>query len=598
MRVADYLIKTLADHNVDTAFLVTGGMAMHLDDALACEPRIKSICCHHEQATTYAAEGYGHVLGRPALVSVTAGPGAINSLTGVFGAYVDSVPMIVLAGQAKRELTRSAYNFGLAMRQLGEQEVDSVAMASPVTKYANRVMDPSRVRFEIEKALFISTSGRPGPVWLEIPLDVQSSIIEPDALPPYKPCLPPPFDLGPLAKKIVDRFNEALRPLIVVGPGVCEGGSTADFELVAKRLGCPLVGAGPQDALTTDHPQYAGRIGALGTRAGNLAVQNADLIVFVGIRCYLSQITYNWPALGRHAHKIMVDEDPAEFEKPCQIADEAVPVSAKPFLSALAAAAEGFDPKPKASWLNDCRQRVKEFPPVSESMRTVLPNGRINPYWFIEELCARLTANDVLATSNASAGLLPIQAGSSTRGQRFFSNLGSGAMGFGLPAAIGAALAASGRRVICFEGDGSLMMNMQELQTLAHLKLPIILVVLENDGYVSIRQTQRGFFGRELGSGPQSGVTFPDFGKIAQAFGLPSLDVSGPDFRAQIDQALKSDGPLVMVAHLDPDQPFEPKVASRKLPDGTMVSSPPEDMSPFLPRETLRSNFMYPLEED
>jgi acetolactate synthase-1/2/3 large subunit len=598
MRVADYLIKTLADHHIDTAFLVTGGMAMHLNDALGGETRITTVCCHHEQAAAYAAEGYGHVTGHPALVSVTAGPGAINALSGVFGAYVDSVPMIVLAGQSKRELIRSSYNFAHTMRQLGEQEVDSVTLAASITKYANRIMDPSRVRFELEKALFLSNIGRPGPVWLELPLDVQASDIDPGTQIPYKTPLAPDLDLAPLAKKIVARFSKASRPVVVVGPGVGESGATSIFELTAQRLGCPLVGAGYQDALTTDHPHYAGKIGSLGTRAGNLAVQNADLILFVGMRCYLSQVTYNWSALGRHAHKIMIDEDPAEFEKPCQIADESILASAKPFLTALAAAAEGFDSSSKNQWLNTCLEKVKLFPPVSESMKKVCPDGRINPYWFIEELCARLTGDDVLAAGNASASIIPIQAGVSQRGQRFFSNLGCGAMGFGLPAAIGAALAAKGKRVVCFEGDGSLMMNLQELQTLAQHQLPIVLVILENDGYVSIRQTQRHFFGRELGCGPQSGVTFPDYGKLAEAFGLPWVEISGQGFDCQLDQALQNKGPLIMIAHLDPDQPFEPKVSSRKLSNGTMVSSPPEDMSPFLPREILRSHFVYPLEDN
>jgi acetolactate synthase-1/2/3 large subunit len=294
----------------------------------------------------------------------------------------------------------------------------------------------------------------------------------------------------------------------------------------------------------------------------------------------------------------MVDEDPFEFEKPTQIADEAVLVDAKPFLTALAAASEGFDANSKARWLSDCLERVQKFLPVSDLMRNVRPDGRINSYWFVEELCSRLTENDVVAASNASSCIIPMQAGPSKRGQKFFSNHGCGAMGFGLPAAIGAAFAAKGKRVISLEGDGSLMMNLQELQTIVHHNLPIILVIFENDGYVSIQQTQRGFFGREIGSGPQSGVSFPDFGKIAKAFGLPFVEIAGLDFRSRLDEALKSNGPLVMIVRLDPDQPFEPKVASRKLPDGTMVSSPPEDMSPFLPREILRANFEYTFEDD
>jgi len=594
IRVADYIMKTLADQGLDIAFLVTGGMAMHLNDATSGEGRIKTVCCHHEQAAAYAAEGYGHLTGRPALLSVTAGPGAINALAGVFGAHVDSIPMVVLAGQVKRELLQATYHFDASMRQIGEQEVDSVALAAPITKYARRVTDPARIRFELEKALFLSIEGRPGPVWLEIPLDVQAVEIEPEALLAFKPVRPEPPDLFPRAQAIMARWAKAARPLLVVGPGVREAGAVAEFELVAQRLGGPLVACGPQDALTTDHPQYAGRVGSLGTRAGNLAVQNADLILFVGMRCYLGLVTYNWPALGRRAHKIMVDDDPAEFEKPCQIADEAVLAGGKPFLSALAQAAENYDPEAQATWLADCRRRVAAFLPVTPAMRKVRPDGRINPYWFAEELCLRLTEHDVLVAGNASSSIIPIQAGASRRGQRFFSNIGCGAMGFALPAAVGAAFAAKGARVVVFEGDGSLMMNIQELQTVAHHRLPLLMVVFENNGYVSIRQTQRNFFGRELGCGPESGLSCPDFLKVASAFGLPALEIAGPDFCGQLDQAVKADLPLVVVARLDPDQVFEPKVASRRLADGTMVSSPPEDMWPFLPREELLPNLVHP----
>jgi len=409
---------------------------------------------------------------------------------------------------------------------------------------------------------------------------------------------PEPPDLAPKAKDIVARWSKAVRPLIVVGPGVREAGAVAEFELAAQRLGCPLVSAGPQDALTTDHPQYAGKLGSLGTRAGNLAVQNADLLLFVGMRCYLGLVTYNWPALGRHAHKIMVDDDPAEFEKPCQIADEAVLAGTGPFLTALTQAAEHYDSAPQAGWLADCRSRVTAFPPVAEAMRVVRPDSRINPYWFIEELCDRLTGEDVVVAGNASSSIIPIQAGASKRGQRFFSNLGCGAMGFALPAAVGAAVAAGGRRVVLLEGDGSLMMNLQELQTVAHHRLPILMVVLENQGYLSIRLTQRNFFGRELGNGPESGLSCPDFLKVASAFGLPTLEIAGPDFQKQLDEAVKAPLPLVVMARIDPDQSFEPKVASRRLPDGTMVSSPPEDMSPFLPLEELQPHVIHPLERD
>lgn len=598
MRLSDYVMKTLADKGVDTAFLVTGGMAMFLNDALADEPRIQPICCHHEQGAAYAGEGYGHFTGRPALVCVTAGPGAINSLSGVFGAYVDSVPMIVLAGQTKSELLRSTYNFVPNPRQLGEQEVDSVAMAAPVTKYANRVTDPSRVRFELEKAFFIATSGRPGPVWLEIPTDVQSASVEPETLASFKEYFSPPQDLSSIAGDIVFRWKKALRPLVVIGQGVREAGAILDFERAVGQLGCPVVAAGPIDGVTADHPQYAGRIGGLGTRAGNITLQNSDFILFVGFRCYLTQVTYNWQAMGRNAHKIMVDDDPLEFEKPCQIGDELVLAETKQFLEALAKAGSDYDASIQADWLKNCRELVNKFPPVSAEMRVVSSDGRINPYFFVEELFKRLTENDIVVSSNASSSIIPIQAGAFRRGQRFFSNLGCGAMGFGLPAAIGTAVAVKNRRVVAFEGDGSLMMNLQELETLVSNRLNIIVIIFENNGYVSIKNTQKGFFGRELGCGPDSGVSLPDFNKIAVAFGIPSLEVSGRDFQKQLDRIVGSTGPLVLVARLDPEQPFEPKVASRRLDDGTIVSSPPEDMSPFLPREELLPLLFNPLKED
>lgn len=598
IRVADYIVKTLADNAVDTAFLVTGGMAMHVNDALAGEPRIRPICCHHEQAAAFAAEGYAHIAGKPALVSVTAGPGAINALTGVFSAYVDSMPMLVIAGQARTELMRSTYQFGHSMRQIGEQEVDSVSMAYPVAKYACRVIDPKRIRFELEKALFIATQGRPGPCWLEVPLDVQAAMVDAEALVPFKGQGDIQPDLNPIITKLVNRWQEAKRPIMVVGPGVREATAVGELERVAENLGCPLLGAGPQDAVTTDHPQYAGKIGSLGTRAGNINLQNADLILFVGMRTYLSQVTYNWRALGRNAYKIFVDEDAAEFEKPCCVADEPIIAGAAPFLKTLASATGSFDRSRHEQWLRDCRSRVALFPPVGDTMRTVTEDGRINPYWFMEELCKRLRNDDAVAACNASASILPIQAGDSVRGQRFFSNLGCGAMGFALPAAIGAAAANEAKRVVCLVGDGSLMMNIQELQTIKHHGFPILAVVLDNNGYVSIRHTQRNFFGRMIGCDPDSGVSFPDIAKVAESFGLPSMTIAGPDFIKQIDAALSNGGPMVVVAKIDPAQGFEPKVASRRLEDGRMVSSPPEDMTPFLPREELNKHLIHPLEDE
>ena len=590
MRLADYVISFLADCAVDTAFLVTGGAAMHLNDALAGEARMRKVCCHHEQAAAIAAEGYARVTGRPALVQVTAGPGSINAMTGVFGAYVDSLPMIVVSGQAKRELLRSSYGFLPEVRQLGEQEVDTVGIASPITKYVRCIDDPSRIRYELEKAFHLATTGRPGPAWLDIPSDVQAMQIEPDELPSFSPGTHASPDLSPHAKDVLERWSAARRPLLVVGPGVREANAVDQLDRLVEQLGCPVVVAGPQDALPTSHPHYAGRWGVFGSRAGNIAIQDADLILFVGTRFYLHLVSYNWSAVGRNAYKIVIEDDPSEISKPTAIAEENIIAGLSPFLAALSQAADGFDRTTHARWLAWCRQRVDRLSPLSEGMRTVSADGRVNPYWFMEELFRRMEDNDIVVTGNASAALISMQAGETRRGQRVFSNQGCGAMGYGLPAALGAAVAATaGERVICLDGDGSVMMNVQELQTIAHHRLPIVLVVVNNNGYVSIQQTQRNYFGRLLGSDAAHGVSFPDFVQVAEAFGIPGHRVSGADFTSQLDRLMSERGPIVLDVLIDSAQGYEPRMTSTKLADGTFVSAEPDNMFPFLAPEDLAS---------
>ncbi len=588
MRLADYVISFLADHGIDTAFLVTGGAAMHLNDALAGEPRVRSICCHHEQAAAMASEGYARITGRPCLLQVTGGPGSINAMTGVFGAYVDSIPMIVVTGQSKRELLRATYGLLPAVRQLGEQEVDTVGMATPITKYVRQVDDPQRIRFELEKALHLAVSGRPGPCWLDIPSDVQGADIDPESLPSFKAVPQAPANLAPAAASLLDRWRAADRPLIVVGPGVREAGAVDVFQSLMERLGCPVVVAGPEDALATSHPQYAGRMGVFGSRAGNIAMQDADLILFLGTRFYIHLVSHDWANMGRNAYKIAVEDDPAEAEKPTAIADEYVGANLKDFLDELLTAAGAFDSEPGAPWLDWCRKRVAQLPAVMDTMRTLSADGRVNPYWFMEELFKRLSDDDIVVTGNATAALVSMQAGQTRPGQRVFSNQGCGAMGYGLPAALGAAVGACGsRRVICLVGDGSVMMNIQELQTLGLHQLPVIVIVVNNGGYASIQQSQRNFFGRLLGSDPDHGISFPDFAATAGAFGVPGRTVHGPDFQVQLDSLLRERGPLLIDALLDGEQGYEPRVTSTRLADGSFVSAEPDNMFPFLKPEEI-----------
>lgn len=586
-RLADFAVRTLTELGISQAFLVTGGAAMHLNDALAAEERIRVVCHHHEQAAAYAAEGYGHMTGCPALLMVTAGPGAINAMSGVFGAYVDSIPMVVLSGQSKTELLRSTYAFE-HMRQLGEQEADIISMVRPIAKYARRITRPERIGFELQKAFHEAVSGRPGPVWLEIPLDIQSLDINPESLPAFHPCrISEALSHGDAAA-IVEQLENAARPLLVIGPDI-SAQLHSRVRLLAEQIGCPVVGAGAEDTILNDHPLFAGRLGTLGTRAGNIAVQNADLILFLGMRSHLGLVTFNWKEMGRNAHKIVFDDDPNEFEKPCSLADEAYCCSQESGVEALIRQTTGFPEDRWQEWKAWCKRCREALPPLRSSMRGCSEDGRINPYWFTEELIRRLNADDCIVMGNASSSIVPLQAGFFRCAQRLFSNHGNGAMGFALPAAIGASMGSAAGRVICLEGDGSIMMNIQELQTITHHQLPILVFVFNNNGYASIRQTQQNFFGRELGAGPHSGVSFPDFVRVAESFGLPSFRLAGDDFGARLDILLQQKGPLLVDVILDPTQPFEPKVASRRLPDGTMCSSSPENMSPFLEPEELKT---------
>jgi acetolactate synthase-1/2/3 large subunit len=600
MRLADYVVKKLVEHGVRHAFLVTGGGAMHLNDAIAREPRLGYTCNHHEQASAMAAEGYARVTGTIGFVNVTAGPGGINALNGVFGAFTDSIPMLVVSGQAKRETSMASYDVP-DLRQLGDQELDIVHMVKKITKYAKIILDPTTIRFELEKALYLATTGRPGPCWLDIPIDVQSAQLDPDTLPGFVPDPAPPIYLPPNVDEIVievlDRVRAAERPVLLVGGGIRAAGAIDLLEEIAGLLKIPIATAWMPDLLATDNPYYCGRQGSLGTRAGNFTVQNADLVLIVGSRMNVRQVSYNWKSFARHAYKIHVDIDPAELSKPTSVADRNICCEAKFFLTEMK---RQLVKKPVASekheqWLGWCRERMALYPPVLPHQRTT--EGGINPYFFIETLFHQLTAEDVVVCGDGTACVVPIQAASIKKGQQLFSNSGCASMGYDLPASIGAAVA-HGKRVVCLAGDGSIMMNIQELQTAVCNKLNIVIFVLNNGGYLSIRATQSNFFGKLIGEGPESGVTFPNFIKLAEAHGMRGVRIEGKNFSAQIAEALATPGPILCEVIFDRAQGFEPKLSSKKLPDGKMVTAPLEDMAPFLPRDEFRRNLLIPAWED
>jgi acetolactate synthase-1/2/3 large subunit len=598
IRLADYVAQTLVRHGCDRVFLITGGLAMHLNDAIGRCAGLSYTCCHHEQACAMAAEGYARITNRPAVVQITGGPGGINTLNGVFGAFTDSIPMLIISGQAKRETCLSSYDLP-NLRQLGDQEVEIVPMVRGITKYAAFVRDPLTIRRELEKALYLATHGRPGPCWLDLPVDVQSAMIDEENLEAYDPAAdfpaPDPAHLREGCANILERIRRAERPVILVGSGVHLAGATELFERVASRLGLPVTLAWTApDALPTDHPLNCGRPGTVGDRPGNFVVQNSDLLLVLGSRLNIRQVSYNWKNFARAAYKIQVDIDAAELDKPTVKPDLGVCADLKDFLVELNRQIEAthFRAPQAASWLAWCRERVKRYPAVTARQRA---SARVNPYPFIDEVIRKLDARDIVVCGDATASIVPFQVGFMKRGMRMFANSGSASMGFDLPAAIGAALAEPGRKVICFAGDGSAQMNIQELQTIRHNHLPIKIFILNNAGYLSMRLTQGGFFrGNFIGEAPRSGVSFPDYVAVTQAYGLPAIRIEKIDYHDALDRFLAGDGPALCEVMLDPAQEFEPKLTSRRLEDGSMATSSMEDMAPFLNREELASNMLIP----
>jgi acetolactate synthase-1/2/3 large subunit len=603
IRLADYIAQSLATHGIRHIFMVTGGGAMHLNDAFGRCKQIQYICCHHEQACAMAAEAYARISGRLGVINVTSGPGGINSLNGVFGAWTDSIPLLVVSGQVKRETCLYKHNLAGKLRQLGDQEVNIVGMVKGITKYAVTIDDPQSIRYHLERAIHLATSGRPGPCWIDVPVDVQAAQINPETLPGYSSSEDAPgWDLQALpqlCRDILNRIESAQRPVILAGTGVRVAGAVDVFRRVVGKLGIPVTTAWTHDLLPSDDPHFCGRPGSIGERAGNFTVQNSDVLLVIGSRLNIRQVSYNWEFFARQAFKIQVDADPAELQKPLVKPDLPVWCDARLFLEELERQwdARAADAGKHRDWLAWCQERRRLYP-VYQPAKHVSAAGAINPYHFLHTLSGELADDDVIVCGDATACIVTFQTARIKTRQRLFSNSGSASMGYDLPAAIGAAVARGGQRVICLAGDGSLQMNIQELQTLAHHRWPVKLFVLSNGGYLSIRQTQTNFFGLAVGAGPDSGVSFPDFVKVAQAYGLSARRIDGPDFVNDLRQVLKTAGPEVCEVVLDRNQVFEPKLSSRRLPDGRMVSSPLEDMTPFLSREELRANMLVPLVAD
>lgn len=586
-RISEQIANWLVKQGIEQVFTVTGGGAMFLNQALGGHEKLRCTFMHHEQACAMAAEGYARVAGKPAVVMLTTGPGSINALNGVYGAFTDSIPMIVISGQVKRETCLSFYDLP-ELRQLGDQEGPTIAMASPVCKYAQIVRAPQDLEEMLPKALSIAISGRPGPVWLDIPLDIQQST-ETIHIPDLQ--LEKPQASSGLRKhcqQVIAQLLKSNRPLFLGGTGVRIAGVTERLTQLIEKAGIPLATAWTHDLIASDHPLFAGRPGTIGTRAGNFCLQNSDFVLVLGSRLNIRQTSYNWDSFAQHAWVAQVDVDAAELKKPTIKTDLGIEADLNAFLDAFEAELASIrlpDFSPWAAW---CRKIGTLYTVANEHKQVA--GGPLNPYLVVDRIFRQMRSDDIVVSGNASACILPFQIGTLQKNQRLFSNSGSASMGYDLPAAIGAASAATGgdkRRVICFAGDGSLQMNIQELQTLKTLGLNVAIIVINNSGYLSIWQTHENFFGRVIGATPDSGVEFPDFAAVATAYGLKAASIKSENDLGRLDQLLQQDGPMLIDIAVDPRQEFVPRIKSRVDENGKFATPELDDMHPFLDAAVL-----------
>lgn len=595
IKVSDFIAQELVKFGVRHIFMISGGGAMHLNDSLGKHEKLEYVCNHHEQASAIAAEGYARVNQKLAVVNVTTGPGGINALNGVFGQFTDSVPTLYISGQVKYETTLdSVPNSNL--RQLGDQEVDIISVVKPITKYAEMVKDAKDIKRILHKAIYLATTGRMGPTWIDIPINIQGALVEEDELVDFNEKIEPQFseNLEEKVKQVIELINSAKRAVIVAGHGIKLSKSEQVFYELIEKLQLPVVTTfNGFDLIDSENKFYMGRIGSIGQRAGNFVLQNADVVLFLGTRNNIRQVSYNWESFARNAKKIVVDIDEAELNKPTLKIDLKICADLRNFLPLLNEKISQTKINSKQDWLEWSRVRKEKYDPRN-NIEYKKSQGAINPYNFVLSLTNSLQEQDIIVTANGTACVALFQAGIVKKQQRIFWNSGNASMGYDLPAAIGACFANDKKEVICLAGDGSIMMNLQELQTVKHYNLPIKIFVLNNSGYSSIRQTQRNFFGEKLvACSPESGVSVPNFAKIAAAFGIEVARVeNNENLENQIQEVLSKQGAVLCEVILDNDYIFQPKLSSEKLPDGRIISKPLEDMYPFLDREEFASNMI------
>lgn len=600
VRVADYIFSFVVEQGVGSVFLVPGGGAMYLVDAAGSTEGLEVVPNHHEQASAIAAEAYSRINERLGVCLVTTGPGATNAITAVAGAWIESVPMLVISGQVKRaDLVGDT-----GVRQRGPQEVDIVSMVKPITKYAVTVMDPADIRRHMEEAVHLATTGRRGPVWIDVPLDIQASRIDPATLAPFVPEVAEEAgvdtsggDLVAAAATVIDMLNRAERPLIVAGHGIRLAGAAEPFRELYEALGVPVVTTwNAMDLIPASHPLSVGKPGTVALRPPNFAVQNSDLLIAIGARLDNVVTAFNPGKFGREAAKVVVDVDPAELAKFSHPIDLKVRADARDFITALLEARGKVATRDRTPWLDRCAEWKRRYP-VNDG-QPFAASGTISHYHLMQVLADEIPADTLVVTGSSGLSVEAFYTVFQNKpGQRVFLTSGLGAMGYGLPAMIGAGVANGRRPFVGVESDGSLQMNIQELATIRAQNLPVRIFIVNNQGYASIRNTQRNYFqGRYVGTGPEAGLLIPDIAALAQCVGIPAMKITdAAELRDGVRQALAQPGPFLCEVMVQTDEVLWPKSAAIPQPDGSMISMPLEDMSPLLPRAELREQMLVPL---
>jgi acetolactate synthase-1/2/3 large subunit len=605
MKLSDYVLQFVADQGVKHVFLVTGGGAMHLNNSLAVETRLTPVCNSHEQASAICAEGYAKATNHLGACMVTTGPGGTNAVTGVAGAWLDSTPVLFISGQVKRpDRMFDAHDRPLGMRQLGVQEIDIVSIVKPITKYAVTVLEPNDIRYHMEKAVYLALHGRPGPVWIDIPLDVQATPLENvDLLRKFDPSAMHetgmPIDVKNAALErdvltVIEKLNAGERPLLFAGNGIRLARATAEFETLRRLLKIPSVATWcAADMVPSDDPTFVGRPGSVAARGANFALQNCDFLLSIGVRLDFAITGYAPQNLAREAWKVAIDIDPAELKKLHPHIQQPIVADANAFLTTLLKHKDKIKLKDHSAWDARCTDWKTRYPVVTEEHRK--PEGLVSIYNLAEVLGTEVKASDRLVVGNSGSGIeIYLLACPTLHSQRLYHTAGLGAMGYAIPMAIAVSIANPGREVIAVDGDGGFMFNIQELETIHRLQLPIKFFVLDNDGYSSIRASQAAYFGKaSIGADRNTGLTIPDLSKVGSSYGLGTAVI--PDqthLRSDVRRVLDMKGPVVCDVLVIPDEIRAPRLSSYQKSDGSFVSKPLEDLFPFLPREEFLANMI------